>query len=154
MDAGAMHVGNLTLRYDTRTDADEPRSGMYVVVDAERGTGRLSAVAPTSTARFANDCCNAVARTYGPGDPIGYTRGFIDVRSYNRLSPVGQISFRVVAGGWGSGDQLPLQRRLSVGGPSLLPGYGVPDLNGSCGAGTGNRAAKPGQPAEYARTAG
>src|SRR5207302_1904971 len=153
MDAGRMHVGNLTLRYDTRTDPDEPRSGMYVVADAERGTGRLSAIAPTSNLRFANDCCNPVAATYGAGDAITYTRGFIDARSYNRLSPAGQISFRVVAGGWVSGDQLPLQRRLSVEGPSLLPGYGFRDLNGSFDGGTCNVGAIPGQPAECDRIA-
>lgn len=153
MDAGAMHVGNLTLRYDTRTDADEPRSGMYVVVDAERGTGRLNAVAPTSTARFANDCCDGAGTTYGPGDAIAYTRGFIDARSYNRLSPVGQLSFRIVAGGWVSGDELPLQRRLSVEGPSLLPGYDFRDANGTFDTGTCSSGAPLGLPAECDRIA-
>lgn len=153
MDAGSMHVGNLTLRYDTRTDADEPRSGVYVVVDAERATGRLGAVAPTSTARFASDCCRSVGTTYGPGDAIGYTRGFIDARSYNRLSPVGQISFRVVAGGWVSGDELPLQRRLSVEGPSLLPGYGFRDINGTFDTGTCSVGGPLGRPAECDRIA-
>ncbi len=153
MDAGGMHVGNLTLRYDTRTDADEPRSGMFVVIDAERGAGRLTAVAPTSTARFANDCCNSVGTTYAPGDAIAYTRGFIDARSYNRLSPVGQISFRVVAGGWVSGDELPLQRRLSVEGPSLLPGYDFRNGNGTFDTGTCGVAAPLGMPAECDRIA-
>ena len=153
MDAGAMHVGNLTLRYDTRTDADEPRSGMYVVVDAERGTGRLTAVAPTSTARFAHDCCSPSPTTYGAGDAIGYTRGFIDARSYNRLSPVGQISFRVVAGGWVSGDELPLQRRLSVEGPSLLPGYDFRNVNGNFDTGLCSAGIPLGAPAECDRIA-
>lgn len=153
MDAGGMHVGDVMLGYDTRIDADEPRSGMSVVVDAERGTGRLNAIAPTSTTRFANDCCNTVRATYGPGDAIAYTRGFIDARSYNRVSPVGQISFRVVAGGWVSGDELPLQRRLSVEGPSLMPGYDFRNGNGTFDTGTCGIAAPLGTPAECDRIA-
>lgn len=153
MDVGSMHVGNLTFRYDTRTDPDEPRSGLYVVVDAERGTGRLSSIAPTSTARFAKDCCGTAAGTYGAGDPISYTRGFIDARSYNRLSPVGQISFRVVAGGWVAGDELPLQRRLSVEGPSVLPGFDFRDISGTFDTGTCNVGTPIGRPAECDRIA-
>ena len=91
--------------------------------------------------------------TYGPGDAIAYTRGFIDARSYNRLSPVGQISFRIVAGGWVSGDELPLQRRLSVEGPSLLPGYDFRDANGTFDTGTCSVGAPLGRPAECDRIA-
>jgi len=144
MDAGRLHVGNLTLRYDTRTDPDQPRSGVYVVIDAEHGAGRLSSVAPTSSSLY---------RPYGAGGTIDYTRGFIDARSYNRLSPVGQISFRVVAGGWMSGDPLPLQRRLSVEGPSLLPGYGFRGFSGAFDSGTCSAGAPLGRPAECDRIA-
>jgi hypothetical protein len=34
------------------------------------------------------------------------------------------VSLRLVAGGWLGGDPLPLQRRLSIGGPDPLAGYG------------------------------
>ena len=142
MDAGRMHVENMTLRYDTRTDPDDPRSGMYIVVDAEHGAGRLSGVAPTST-----------FRSYAAGDAIAYTRGFIDARSYNRLSPVGQVSFRVVTGGWMSGDALPLQRRLSAEGPSVLPGFDFRDFTSTFDAGSCSVGAPFGRPAECDRIA-
>ena len=39
------------------------------------------------------------------------------------MSPEGQLNFRIVAGGWLNGDELPLQRRFSVGGPGSIDGY-------------------------------
>ena len=39
------------------------------------------------------------------------------------MSPSGRVHFRLLAGGWLGGDPLPLQRRLSLGGPDPLPGY-------------------------------
>lgn len=143
MDAGRMHVGNVTLKYDTRTDPDEPRSGFYVVIDGERGSGRLTSVASTS----------GPARAYAAGDAISYNRGFIDARSYNRISPAGQISFRFVGGGWLSGDALPMQRRLSVEGPSALPGYDFRDYTGTFDMGTCSVGTPIGRPAECDRIA-
>lgn len=142
MDNGRLHLGNVTLKYDTRTDPDEPRSGFYVVVDGERGEGRLTAVAPSSA-----------PRGYVNGDAIGYHRGFIDARSYNRLSPTGQISFRIVGGGWLSGDPLPMQRRLSVEGPSALPGFDFRSASSGFDTGTCSTGAPLGRPAECDRIA-
>jgi hypothetical protein len=142
MDVGRMHVGNLTISYDTRTDEDQPRSGLYVVVDAEHGQGRLTSVAPSST-----------PRTYGDGDAIAYNRGFIDARSYHVLSPSGQVSFRVVGGGWLSGDALPMQRRFSVEGPSALPGYDFRDVSTTFDTGTCTVGTPLGRPAECDRIA-
>ena len=142
MDDGRLHVGNVTLKYDTRVDPDEPRSGFYVVIDAEHGKGRLTSVAPSST-----------PRSYGSGDAIAYNRGFVDARSYNRLSPAGQISFRLVGGGWLSGDPLPMQRRLSVEGPSALPGFDFRDATGAFDTGTCSVGAPIGRPAECDRVA-
>jgi hypothetical protein len=34
-----------------------------------------------------------------------------------------RAALRLVAGGWLGGDPLPVQRRFSLGGPDLLPGY-------------------------------
>lgn len=143
MDVGRMHIGNLTLRYDTRTDQDQPRSGVYVVLDAEHGQGRLSTLAPASS-----------PRRYGEGDAVAYNRGFIDARSYHVLSPSGQISFRVVGGGWWSGAELPMQRRLSVEGPSALPGYDFRSATTTFDTGTCSSLAAPvGRPAECDRIA-
>jgi hypothetical protein len=142
MDAGSMHVGNLTLRYDTRVNPDDPHTGVFVTVDAEHGQGTLTSVAPTS-----------MPRAYAAGEAISYNRGFIDARSYLRLSPTGQLSFRVVSGGWLSGDQLPLERRLSVEGPSLLPGFDFRDYNGTFDVGSCSIGMPVGRPAECDRVA-
>ena len=142
MDAGRMHLANATIKYDTRTDRDEPRSGVYLVLDAEHGQGRLTSVAPSST-----------PRSYVDGDAIDYNRGFIDARSYLRLSPSGQISMRLVGGGWLSGDALPMQRRLSVEGPSALPGFDFRDVSGNFDTGTCSIGSPLGRPAECDRIA-
>lgn len=113
MDDGRFHIANGTLRFDTRTDADDPRSGWNIVADVERGTGRTAAFGATSPG----------VRDADVDGVTTYTRGFLDLRRYNRISPDGQINVRIVAGGWLGGDELPLQRRFSVGGPGSLPGY-------------------------------
>ena len=142
MDVGRLHIGNATLKYDSRTDIDNPASGFLVVIDAEHGQGTLTSVAPSST-----------PRPYSAGDKIQYNRGFIDARSYHVLSPSGQISFRVVGGGWLSGDPLPMQRRLSVEGPSALPGFDFRDVTTNFDTGTCSIGAPLGRPAECDRIA-
>lgn len=116
---GRLHVADATLRVDTRTDLENPWAGWYVVADVERGLGRD----PTS---------NVVDVTIPPRPVLTsssallwreYTRGFLDVRRYNRLSPGTQLNMRLVLGGWLGGDKLPLERRFSVGGPGTIPGF-------------------------------
>jgi hypothetical protein len=112
LDAGRLHLLNTTLRADTRNDEDRPWSGWYILADVERGVGELTALGVTSPGvRAAN-----LGR-------VAYTRGLVDLRRYNRLSPRSQVNLRLVAGGWLGGDELPLQRRLSVDGPGALPGF-------------------------------
>ncbi len=112
MDDGKLHVLHGTLRFDTRNDADDPWSGWYATADLEQGHGTLVTLGPTSF----------FTRGAAAGS-TDYRRGFLDIRRYNRLSPDGQLNVRIVLGGWLGGDPLPLQRRLSVGGPGSLPGY-------------------------------
>jgi hypothetical protein len=112
LDAGRLHLLNTTLRADTRNDEDRPWSGWYIVADVERGVGELTALGVTAPG----------VRATGPGR-VAYTRGLLDVRRYNRLSPRSQVNLRLVTGGWLGGDELPLQRRLSVDGPGALPGF-------------------------------
>lgn len=111
-DVGSAHLLNTTLRVDTRNDADDPWSGWYVNADVENGWATITAYAP----RSAPVGQPAPSRLY-------YTRGFADVRSYNRISPDAQVNFRIVAGGWLNGDPLPLQKRFAVDGPGSMPGY-------------------------------
>lgn len=114
VDEGLMHLANATLKFDTRTDPDDPWSGWYASSDIEHGFGSLTSVAPRSTA----------LAIVAPPAATQYTRGFFDVRRYTRLGPDAQLNLRVVLGGWLGGDPLPLERRLSVDGPGALPGFG------------------------------
>jgi len=54
---------------------------------------------------------------------VAYTRGFLDARRRTRIAPGTELSLRLVAGGSLGGDRLPLQRRVSIGGPGSVEGY-------------------------------
>jgi hypothetical protein len=145
VDEGRFHLANATLRVDTRTDPDEPWSGWYIDADLEGGRGRYTAIAPTSS---------PVSRSVQVGDAVSYTRGFLDIRRYNRLSPYAQINLRAVVGGWLTGDPLPIQRRLSVDGPGALPGFDFRSDRGGVDIGTCNiGTAVLGRPAQCDRIA-
>ena len=113
LDAGRFHLVRLGLRFDTRNDTDDPWAGWYVTGDYEYGIGTITAYGPTSRS----------IREINPTGRNNYDRVMIDVRRYNRLSADGQLNLRFAAGGWLSGDDLPLQRRYSLGGPGSIPGY-------------------------------
>lgn len=142
LDAGRMHRAEAQLRIDTRNDEFNPWAGWYVLANLEHSSGLLTDVAPTSPD----------VRSVFPGR-ITYTRGFVDVRRYNRLAPNAALNLRGVMGGWMSGDPLPLERRFSVGGPGSVPGFDfrsalAPDV-GTCSAGV----AVAGRPAQCERMA-
>jgi hypothetical protein len=144
LDVGRLHLFNTTLHADTRNSEDRPWSGWYIVADVEHGVGDLTALGPTSPG----------VRAGGPG-PVAYTRGLLDIRRYNRLSPQAQVNFRLITGGWLGGDELPLERRLSVDGPGALPGFDfrVADAGAdiaTCGSGG---FASGGRPAQCERIA-
>lgn len=112
MDVGRVDLASIRMRVDTR---ERVRSllwgGWYLNADVERGSG-------------------TIIREAGPGpagplvpEDVTYTRGFLDARRYNRVSPGTELNLRVVAGGWMGGDRMPLQRRLSIGGPGSVEGY-------------------------------
>ncbi len=146
LDAGTFTLATADVRYDTRNDRDNPWTGWLVTAELEHGFSNHVVLGPAST----------VARPASPdGQPVGvaYTRGVLDLRRYNRLSPESQLNFRLFAGGWLGGDPLPLERRFSLGGPGSLPGYdfrqplaGEEDVM-SCSAGENI----PGTPAECDR---
>lgn len=140
-DAGRLHLLTGGAVLDTRNDEDDPWSGWYVSAQVERGQGAFTSLGPATPA----------ARR-GAAGPVAYTRGFMDARRYNRLGPGAQLNFRVVLGGWLAGDELPLERRLSVDGPGALPGYGfraprASEDRGTCGG------VIPGMPAQCDRIA-
>ena len=143
VDEGVFHLADIALAWDTRTDPLDPWSGWLINADVERGRGSIDIPAPSSDPR-------SVGRT----GLTSYTRGFFDVRRYNRLGPNTQLNMRVVLGGWLHGDPLPLERRLSVDGPGVLPGFDFRSARGgrdvgTCSAGVG----VPGIAAECERIA-
>jgi outer membrane protein assembly factor BamA len=142
VDAGRFHLANVTLRVDTRNDMFNPWAGWYLLADVERGAGTIDDAGPVSPG----------VRTLAPG-PTRYTRGFLDVRRYNRLAPTAALNLRMVLGGWLSGDALPLERRLSIDGPGTIPGFAFRSPTdtdvGTCATVT----APPGRPAQCERIA-
>jgi hypothetical protein len=130
VDEGLFHVGDLSLKFDTRTDTQNPWSGWFLNADLEHGRGTIASPAPLA-AVFAGD-------RFGPDE---YSRGFFDLRRYNRLGPGSQLNLRMILGGWLGGDELPLERRVSVDGPGAIPGFGFRSAHegidvGTCGVGS------------------
>lgn len=100
---------------DTRNDRDDPTAGWYLRATVE--DSRSKDVTPET---------GVPASVRGPIPTDGsyaFRRAFIDFRRYTRVSPSGRVNVRLVAGGWLGGDPLPLQRRLSLGGPDPMMGY-------------------------------
>ena len=114
MDSGSMHLFTTRLRVDTRGQEGSRWAGWFVNLEFEQGTGRLTrAGAPI------------IATLLGPmPEGVNYSRAFIDVRRFNRISPTTSVALRVAGGGWMGGDALPTERKLSIGGSGTLPGYG------------------------------
>jgi hypothetical protein len=147
MDVGNVHLLTSRLRVDTRDRVGSAWAGWYVVGEVEKGAGRLTRLgSPIMT----------LADLFAPmtPEPVDYTRGFVDVRRYNRIAPDVNLNLRLAAAGWLSGDPLPTQRRLAMGGPGTLPGYAfrqtglVPDVL-QCSGGV----AQAGAPAQCDRVA-
>ncbi len=115
VDDGDYTAWTLALAYDTRNDRSLPTSGWYVRVAGERGSSDdLSPV----------ELPTAIRAPLPTDGSYAFHRLWVDARRYTRLTPGTQVNFRLVGGGWVSGDPLPVQRRLALGGPDLLPGYG------------------------------
>ncbi|HET9776282.1 MAG TPA: hypothetical protein VFP77_06920 [Gemmatimonadaceae bacterium] len=140
VDAGRFHLGVLRANVDTRNDEDNPSTGWLIVAEYERGSGDITDLGPTSPS----------ARVTTAGR-VTYGRGLVDLRRYNRLSPTTWFNARLVLGGWLHGDDLPLERRFSVGGLGTVPGVdfrkydpGVVDVS-QCSDGGAPPAGNPAQ---------
>ncbi|HWA59394.1 MAG TPA: BamA/TamA family outer membrane protein [Gemmatimonadales bacterium] len=119
IDDGHYTSVGLSAEYDTRNDRDNPSSGWWIRGSVEHSWSHD--VAPIGLP--------TTIRQPIPTNGYDFSRFTLDARRYYRLSPEAQLSLRIWSAGWLAGDPLPLQRRLSLGGPDLLPGYGFRDLN-------------------------
>jgi len=124
-DDGVMRLLTVSGKLDTRNRADDPRTGWLLNAEFERGSGTLESVAPTTPGIRAQQA-----------GPVVYSRALLDFRRYNRLAPGAQLNMRVVAGGWLSGDALPMQRRFAVSGIDALPGFDFRQMVGETDVGT------------------
>jgi outer membrane protein assembly factor BamA len=116
MDDGAFELMNAHFTYDTRDNEGDPWTGWYTAVDLERGAGQVTSFGPRT------DGTTPPVPPPG-GSPVTYWRGFFDGRRYNRIGADEHLNFRLVLAGWLGGDELPLERRLSLGGAGSLPGF-------------------------------
>lgn len=104
---------------DTRNEPEAPSSGWLVHGYLEQS--RSKDAAPLSLPAEVRD-------PIPPGDYLS-SRVWLDARRYTRFNQSIRTSVRLVAGGWIGGDPLPVQRRFSLGGPDLLPGYAFRSQN-------------------------
>ncbi len=142
VDDGRVHVGALSVVVDTRNDAWAPLYGWFINAMYENARGRFDSFGASSRVRF------------NPSKPVRYGRAFLDLRRYNRISPNAQLNMRLVLGGWVHGDELPLERRFSVGGVGTIPGFDFRRrLAGTDNAECGELAVLPGNPAQCERVA-
>ncbi|HEU5040061.1 MAG TPA: hypothetical protein VFT84_04520 [Gemmatimonadales bacterium] len=113
VDDGHFLTTALEIDYDTRNERDFPSTGWLVQARLEHSSSNDVApvVLPTTV------------RPALPLDDYDFEHLLLDVRRYSRLTPELRVNARLRAVGWVGGDRLPVQRRVSLGGPDLLPGY-------------------------------
>jgi hypothetical protein len=115
VDDGHYFTTGFQAEYDGRNDRDRPSNGWML-------RGRYEHITSDDIAPVA---LPQVVRPNPPtGGGYGTDRLSLDLRRYSRLTPRLQVNARVRADGWLAGGRLPVQRRVSLGGPDLLPGFG------------------------------
>ncbi len=117
---GRYRAAVASLHVDTRNDQAMPSAGSLLTGEFEVGQGRdlTGSVGPYYC--VPSGCVQPLS----PVGSLNYQRLAFDARTYLRLSPAGRLDLRLAGGGWAGGDPLPLQRRVSLGYPDPLPGYG------------------------------
>ena len=113
IDEGTFTTISTRLEYDSRNERGWGGSGWYLALEWERGqSDSVAALAlPTSI------------RAPIPSPDYTYDRAVVDIRRYERFGRAGQFAFRAYGAGTIGNEPLPVQRRLSLGGPEPLPGF-------------------------------
>jgi Omp85 superfamily domain len=114
IDDGHYTTFGAQVDYDTRNEHDLPSSGWLLRSRYEHsGSDDVAPVLLPESVR--------------PELPIGggyaFDKLLLDFRRYSRLTPSLRVNARLRADWWIGGDRLPVQRRVSLGGTDILPGY-------------------------------
>jgi hypothetical protein len=120
VDDGTYSITTASVTLNTRDNDRQPAEGWYATAAAEFATS--DNVAPVQLPE-------GVRGTIPTDGSYNYTLLTLDLRRYFRLSPDDRLSGRAWFSGWIGGDPLPMQRRLSLGGPSILPGLDFRQVN-------------------------
>lgn len=114
IDDGHYFTTAFQVDYDTRNERDRPSTGWWI-------GGRYEHITSDDIAPV---ILPTVIRPNPPtGGGYNTDRLSLDIRRYSRLTPGLRVNARVFADGWLAGGRLPVQRRVSLGGPDLLPGF-------------------------------
>jgi hypothetical protein len=121
IDDGHYRTIRVGLDYDSRDDPNRPANGWLIHTDVEHS--KSTDVSPVALP--------AAVRSPLPTSPSPYQFGKLrfDLRRYARFNPTSRVNLRILGAGWLGGDPLPVQRRVALGGPDILPGFGFRDLN-------------------------
>ena len=114
IDDGHYFTHRPQVDFDTRNERDLPTTGWCLRGRYEHATS--DDVAPVLLPE-------SVRPELPTGGGYAFDRLLLDFRRYSRLTPSLRVNARLRADGWIGGDRLPIQRRVSLGGPDLLPGY-------------------------------
>jgi hypothetical protein len=114
-DDGHYFTTGAQLELDTRNDREHASTGWLLSARYEHSTS--DDVAPVTLPE-------SVRPPIPTGGGYAFDRLTLDFRRYSRLTPSLRLNARLRADGWIGGDRLPVQRRVSLGGPDLMPGYG------------------------------
>ena len=114
IDDGHYFVTDAGVTYDTRNQRDMPNTGWLMQARYEHGTS--DDVAPVTLP-------DVIRPRVLANGKYAFDKLTLDLRRYSRLTPSLRVNGRLRADGWIGGDRLPIQRRVSLGGPDLLPGY-------------------------------
>jgi hypothetical protein len=114
IDDGHYTTASVSVELDTRNDSDFPTSGWWLRTVGERSwSNDVAPIALPTTIREA----------IPTGGDYAFNRLTFDLRRYNRIASNLSMGTRLFASGYAGGDPLPMQRRVSLGGSDLLPGY-------------------------------
>ena len=114
IDDGHYLTASLGFALDTRNSRVLPSSGWLIMADWEYGSS--DDVAPVRLPL-------AIRTPLPTAGTYSFSRLAFDIRRYVRVTPSVRVAARFFTEGWISGDPLPIQRRYSLGGTDLMPGY-------------------------------